>query len=158
MPWLSYFDNRQLDDDYFMLLDNLVYHSIAHGVKISCPYGFISDGPSVPRFPGLYAMFGHRGKRAAVVHDWLYRNLLFPRDICDAIYREALIDSGKFAATSGGMYLGVRMGGYSSFSGKKAGCLDPREGACQGRTSCERCGNFFPEYRMTVIPYSPFVK
>lgn len=158
MPWLSYFDNRQLDDTYFMLLDNLVYHSIKHGVKISCPVGFISDGPSVPRTPLLYFLFGHKGKRAAVVHDWLYRNLLFPRDVCDDIYREALEDSGKYAFTSGGMYYGVRVGGNSSFKGTKQGCLDPRDGACQGRTSCENCLNFFPTFRMTITPYSPFKK
>ena len=156
MPWLSYFDNRQLDDDYFMLLDNLVYYSIEQGLKISCPVGFISDGPSVPRVPGLFLLFGHRGKRAAVVHDWLYRNLLLPRDICDAIFREGLKDSGKWAFTSGGMYAGVRVGGKSSFTGKKQGCLDPRDGACQGRMSCENCHNFFPMYKMTVAPYSPF--
>ena len=156
MPWLSYFDNRQLDDTYFMLLDNLVYHSIKYGVKISCPVGFISDGPSVPRVPLLYLLFGHRGKRAGVVHDWLYRNTLFVRSICDDIYREALSDSGKNAVTSNGMFAGVRVGGKSSFSGKKAGCLDPRDGACQGRISCNNCPNYFPEYRLTVSPYSPF--
>lgn len=156
MPWLSYFDNRQLDDTYFMLLDNLVYHSINYGVKISCPVGFISDGPSVPRAPLLFFLFGHRGKRAAVVHDWLYRNTLFVRSICDEIYKEALADSGKNIFTSNGMYAGVRAGGNSSFSGKKAGCLDPRDGACQGRFSCNNCPNFFPEYRLTVQPYSPF--
>ncbi len=156
MPWLSYFDNRQLDDHYFMLLDNLVYYSIEQGLKISCPVGFISDGPSVPRVPGLFLLFGHRGKRAAVVHDWLYRNLLLPRDICDAIFREGLEDSGKWAFTSGGMYAGVRVGGKYSFTGKKQGCLDPRDGACQGRMSCENCPNFFPMYKMTVAPYSPF--
>ena len=156
MPWLSYFDNRQLDDTYFMLLDNLVYHSIKYGVRISCPVGFISDGPSVPRVPLLFFLFGHRGKRAAVVHDWLYRNTLFVRSICDEIYKEALADSGKNIFTSNGMYAGVRAGGKSSFSGKKAGCLDPRDGACQGRISCNNCPNYFPEYRLTVSPYSPF--
>lgn len=156
MPWLSFFDNRQLDDTYFMLLDSLVYHSIKYGVKISCPYGFISDGPSVPRIPLLYFLFGHRGKRAAVLHDYLYRNLLFSKSICDDIYKEALGDSGKNWFTTNGMYAGVVVGGNSSFKGRKQGCLDPREGACQGRTSCERCPNFFPGYRLTVQPYSPF--
>ncbi len=158
MPWLSYFDNRQLDDTYFMLLDNLVYHSIKYGVKITCPVGFISDGPSVPRTPLAFWLFGHRGKRAAVVHDMLYRFLLFQKSICDDIYREALADSGKNAFTTNGMYAGVILGGKSSFNGRKQGCLDPRDDACQGRTSCERCPNFFPTYRMLVQPYSPFKK
>ena len=156
MPWLSTFDLRQIDDDYFVLLDNLVYYSVKRGIRITCPVGFVSDGPSVPRVPLLYFLFGHRGKRAAVIHDWLYRNLMFTRDICDDIYKEALIDSGKFKFTSNGMYAGVRIGGSYSFKGKKQGCLDPREGSCGGRISCERCPNFYPMYRLTVEPYSPF--
>ena len=51
MPWLSTFDIRQLDDTYFLLLDNLVYYSSKHGIKIVAPVGLISDGPSVPRAP-----------------------------------------------------------------------------------------------------------
>lgn len=156
MPWLSYFDNRQLDDVYFMLLDNLVYHSVRHGIKISAPVGLVSDGPSVPRAPMLYLLFGHRGKRAAVIHDWLYRNKLFTREICDDIYSEALQDSGKNGFTSAGMYYGVRVGGSSSYTGKRIGCLDPRENACQGRTTCQGCPNFFPAFRLTIVPYSPF--
>ena len=156
MPWLSTFDIRQLDDTYFLLLDNLVYYSSKHGIKIVAPVGLISDGPSVPRAPIIYWLFGHRGKRAAVIHDWLYRNKLFPREVCDDIYREALKDSGKNSFTSGGMYRGVRIGGRSSFTGYKMGCLDPRDNSCQDRTSCERCPNFFPTFRLTVSPYSPF--
>lgn len=151
MPWLSYFDNRQIDDTYFMLLDNLVFHSIKYKVKITCPVGFISDGPSVPRVPLLYFLFGHRGKRGAVVHDWLYRNKMFPRDVCDDIYRESLGDSGKNSYTCNGMYYGVRVGGNSSFQGKRIGCLDPREESCCGRTSCTFCPNYFPNYRGTVV-------
>ena len=151
MPWLSDFDLRQIDDDYFMLLADLVYYSVKHGVKVTAPASMISDGPSVPRAPFLYLLFGHRGKRAAVIHDWLYRNMLFPREICDGIYKEALLDSGKYDLTSNGMYTGVRVGGASSYNSKKLGCLDPRKKKCS--RGCGGCKDYFEGYKLTAVPY-----
>ena len=151
MPWLSEFELRQLDDTYFQLTKDLVFYSEKYGLKILVPEGFVSDGPSVPRFPLMFLLFGHKGKRAAVVHDWLYRNKLLPREQCDAIFREALQDSGKFAFTSFGMYAGVRVGGYLPYKNGKIGCLDPRTFSCPGH--CYGCPNLFESYALTVTPY-----
>lgn len=150
MPWLSDFDIRQIDDTYFMLLQDLVYYSERQGLKITVPSGMVSDGPSVPRVPLLYWLFGHRGKRAAVIHDWLYRIAILPRKQCDEIFFEALLDSGKLFGTSYGMYSGVRVGGNSSYAPDKQGCLDPRR-ICD--KDCLPCGNFMGSYQLTVVPY-----
>lgn len=150
MAWLSDFDIRQIDDTYFQLLQDLVYYSEKYGLKITVPAGMVSDGPSVPRAPLLYWLFGHKGKRAAVIHDWLYRCALLPRDVCDSIFREALMDSGKLWVTSAGMYLGVRVGGWPSYSPEKKGCLDTRR-MCD--RDCLRCDNFIGSFALTVVPF-----
>ena len=156
MPWLSDFDIRQVDDTYFMLLQDLVYYSKKYNIKISVPASMVSDGPSVPRIPFLFWLFGHKGKRAAVVHDWLYRNMLLPREICDAIFREALRDSKKYAFTANGMFAGVRVGGWAHYGGnwktegKYVGCLDPR---IECDNLCMSCENYFAAYRLTVVPF-----
>lgn len=156
MPWLSEFDIRQVDDTYFMLLQDLVYHSKKYNLRITVPSSMVSDGPSVPRVPFMFLLFGHKGKRASVVHDWLYRNMLLPRNICDDIYREALKDSKKCAVTANGMFAGVRAGGWAHYGGnwkaegKYVGCLDPRV-KCDHL--CNTCENYLAAYRLTVIPF-----
>ncbi len=149
--WLTEFDIRQVDDTYFILLQDLVYYSEKYKLKITVPAGFVSDGPSVPRVPFLFFFFGHKGKRASVVHDWLYRNQLLPREICDAIFREALLDSGKYKITADGMFYGVRVGGWNSYRKGRTGCLDPRVDCLE---DCLICKNHFAAYKLSVIPVS----
>lgn len=155
MPWLTEFDSRQLmdddDDKYSLLLSDLVFHSIRYNLKITAPYGLVSDGPSVPRVPLLYFLFGNKGKRSAVIHDWLYRCSLLSRAVCDSIFEEALIDSKKYKFTSAGMFMGVRIGGFPSYGGDRAGCLDPRITCVR---QCWECPNYFGGYALTVVPYS----
>lgn len=151
MPWLSEFDLRQIDDTHFRLLDNLVYYSIKYNVKISAPTGMISDGPSVGRWPVIFWLFGKKGKRAAVIHDWLYRCGFFTRLICDDIYKEAHMDSG-YSWTAKGMFGGVRLGGSSHYAPKgRAGCLDPRI-KCTKAGKCYGCQNYLASYELTVVP------
>lgn len=151
MPWLSEFDLRQIDDTYFMLLNNLDYYSKKYKVKISAPAGMVSDGPSVGRWPILFWMFGKKGKRAAVIHDWLYRCGFFSRAVSDDIYKEANMDSG-YIWTARGMYSGVRVGGWPHYApAGRAGCLDPR---IKCDTMCIKnnhtCENYLASYQLTV--------
>lgn len=138
---------EQIDDTYFLLLSDLIYESEKYKIRIVVPAGFVSDGPSVPRIPFLYFFFGSKGKRAAVVHDWLYRNELVPRDVADDIFKEALCDTNKGIYTAFGMYLGVRMFGWASYGGKK-GCLDIR---FECDLNCEQCCNNFLAYKLSCI-------
>lgn len=147
MPFTTKFKIEQLDDKYFKLIDDLVFISEKHNLKIRVPAGFVSDGPSVPRAPLLYLFFGHVGKRAAVIHDWLYRNALVPRDVADSIYKEALIDSKKGKNVAFWMHLGVRLGGASEF-GSRPGCLDVRY-YCDKR--CQTCKDSFSAYKLSCV-------
>lgn len=155
MTWFSEFDIRQIDDTYFKLLIDLVYFSKKYQVKITVPSGTISDGPSVGRWPILFWLFGKKGKRAAVIHDWLYRNGLFPRGICDDIFLEALVESG-YTTIAKCMYLGVRIGGARHYAPKgKEGCLDPRTKCTTDTTKCSECCHSFPAYKLTVTKVRP---
>ena len=155
--WLSELDSRLVDDKYFRLLSNLSFYSVKYEVKITAPTGMISDGPSVGRWPILFLLFGKKGKRAAVIHDWLYRNAFFPRDVCDDIYLEALLASG-YNWTAKAMYAGVRIGGAPHYGPKgKAGCLDPRT-ACnffKNFGKCVSCEDYLASYQLTIANMKP---
>ena len=54
------------------------------------PSGFVHDHASVPRVPGMYAVFGNRYHRPAVLHDYLCRYKVCPREMADTIFLEAM--------------------------------------------------------------------
>lgn len=54
------------------------------------PAGFEHDHASVPRTPLMFANFGNRYHRPAILHDYLCRYEAVPRDIADAIFLEAM--------------------------------------------------------------------
>lgn len=103
-------------DDIHELLAPLVYESNLLGT-VTVPAGFRTDFASVPRMVGAYLMFGGKGKRAAVIHDWAYSGgLNVDRETADLIFREALQASGYGALTVWAMYQGVRFGGEPHFN------------------------------------------
>lgn len=105
-------------DDIHELLEPLVYESDLLGRRVEVPTGFRTDFASVPRIVGAYLLFGGKGKRAAVVHDFLYSGgLAVTREVADQVFREALIASGYGWLTVRAMYAGVRLGGASHFNG-----------------------------------------
>lgn len=89
---------------------NFAYESDLGGI-IVVPEGFMTDLASVPRIPAAYLLFGDRGQKAAVIHDWLYSTRAYERRVCDNIFLEALALSGYNWFTRNMMYLGVRAGG-----------------------------------------------
>jgi hypothetical protein len=104
-------------EDIHVLLAPLVYFSALLGMTITVPAGFRTDFASVPRIVGAYLLFGGKGKRAAVIHDWAYSGgLNVDRATADLIFREALQASGYSAFTVWAMYQGVRIGGESHFN------------------------------------------
>lgn len=94
----------------------LVYWSDLLQVEIVVPAGFVTDYASVPRVVGAYLLVGGKGKRASVVHDWLYSCATYAREICDQVFKEALAATGYSALTISLMYAGVRMGGAGHFT------------------------------------------
>lgn len=108
---------------------NEVWHRILNGfdavveeegqetVVIHVPHGFVTNFASVPRLPFAYLLFGGKGNRPAVVHDYLYAKAECPRNWCDAVFHHGLmtlapeITQGQADA----MYAAVRAGGEEHY-------------------------------------------
>ena len=105
---------RTSDGRNMSLLDAFTYTSKT-GRVITVPVGATSDGASTPReiwsfIPpfGIYWM-------AAFLHDYLYRSTDLPKDVCDALLREAMEDLCVDHIELLAIYDGVALGGQSSF-------------------------------------------
>ena len=90
------------------------------GKRIVCEAGFISDFASIPRI--LWTLVGApaegKYRKAAFLHDKLYRTRgLATRRMADAVLFEAMTVSGTNWLTRWEIYLGVRLGGHSSYKG-----------------------------------------
>jgi hypothetical protein len=116
--FLRELDTRLIDEfaDLHRLLAPFGFYSAELDAEIIVPAGFVTDFASVPRLVGAYLLFGGKGKRAAVIHDWLYSlgkldPATWAREKCDRVFREALIASGYSALTVWAMYRGVQLGG-----------------------------------------------
>jgi hypothetical protein len=103
-------------EDTHRLLADFVYFSELLDQTITVPKDFITDFASVPRLVGVYLLFGNRGKRAAILHDWMYSNPgLFDRKLADDLFHEALLVSGYSHFTAALMYEGVRKFGWTQW-------------------------------------------
>jgi len=104
------------DDGKWILEKALVYQSdVAHETFI-VPAGFVTDLASVPRIPLVYDLFGATSNEAAVVHDYLYSTRHVPRDVADAVLKEASQATGVPSWRRWPMWLGVRMFGGSHYA------------------------------------------
>lgn len=117
IKFLTPLDVRDRDDHVWTLLAPFI---VEHDKTIdSVPAGFETDFASVPRLPVTFMLFGNIGHRAATWHDWAYKTGAYPREECDAIFRELLIAEGVSTFRAYSMYIGVRVGGESHYKGKK---------------------------------------
>lgn len=105
------------DGKQFQLLEQLVYHVGKEDSEevIIVPEGFVTDWASIPQLlRGI--IYDNIGKRAAVVHDFLYRTSgmggLYTRKRCDEIFLEALLVLKVSSVKARIMYNGVRIGGW----------------------------------------------
>ena len=117
--FLSQLDCILVDEQQgtWMLDAPLIYFSEIIGGKITVPEGFSTDFASVPRVPFVYLLYANRGRKAAVVHDYLYRTGSAVRSVCDAVFREALIADGESLPVAWAMWAGVRIGGIFAYKG-----------------------------------------
>jgi hypothetical protein len=82
---------------------------------IRVPVDFITDFASVPRlFWSILPPWGKYGK-AAVIHDYCYRNGLYPRKRCDEIFLEGMTVLRVAAWKRYPMYYAVMVFGSSSY-------------------------------------------
>ena len=113
-------DTRLEDEhaDTHRLLAPFGYYSVRLGREIWVPADFITNYASVPRLVGAYLLFGGKGKRASLLHDWLYSGGVVgvSRELADEVFREVLAISGYSDFTVWAMYRGVRIGGESHFT------------------------------------------
>ena len=117
--FLTELDCCLLDDDKTWRLEKSLYYSsdLLNRV-IGVPKGFLTDFASVPRVPFIYEAYGDRCHRESLVHDWLYRADSLPkvsRRVADAIFFEAMKSRKKSRFVCWGMWLGVRVGGWSAY-------------------------------------------
>ena len=119
--FLTELDVTLLDDasnDYrgtWRVNSPLVYQSDVAAQTITVPVGFITDFESCPRLPVVFFLAGEIVHEAAVVHDFLYKSKLLPRNVADAVLREASVVSGVPAWRGWLMWAGLRVGGASHF-------------------------------------------
>jgi hypothetical protein len=75
------------------------------------PFGFVTDGLSIPRFYRWRFSPTGRGFRAALAHDYLYRTGIVPRDVADRVFRDGLAFCGVGAWERGLMWATLRVVG-----------------------------------------------
>ena len=123
-------------DTLWEVLSILKYKSQFYGGLIEVQAGFVTDFASVPRVPIVYTLFGNRAHRESVIHDYLYQTHLTSKDEADKIFLEAMEARGKSFAVRWAMYMGVVLGGHSSYKsgperftlfGNKQADLDDKE-------------------------------
>jgi hypothetical protein len=108
---------EEVDADRWRLIEPLHYRSSLAGDLI-VPAGFLTDFCSIPKWaPVLYAVLKGRGRKAGVVHDYLYETALYPRRLCDEVFAEALRGLGEPERIVRIFYAGVRIGGASYYRG-----------------------------------------
>jgi|SRR3569623_156707 len=100
------------DDGKWVLTAPLVFESDVARALITVPAGFQTDLASVPRLPVVYWLTGATSNAAAVVHDYLYSTRILPRDVADAVLREASAVTDVPAWRRGLMWAAVRVFGW----------------------------------------------
>jgi hypothetical protein len=120
--WLSRLQAEDVDElaGIDRLLAPLGFYSQILDCEIWAPADFRTDYASVPRLPFAYLVVGGKGRKAAVIHDWLYSGGLvngrrLTRKECDQVFAEALKATGYGWTVESLMYAGVRAGGGSHF-------------------------------------------
>lgn len=116
-------DYRELGQDRFELLAPLWYESgVLGGRIVKLAKGFVFDRESIPRWlPLIYAWLAGTASKAGAVHDWLTQthkveDLPVERPMADAVYFEASGVEGNGRFKRWFKWLGVRLGGSSSWN------------------------------------------
>jgi len=109
---------EHLDGKNWKVIESFIYHVGEKGSDniIIIPSGFVTDFASIPRF--AWSIIGHpAGKygKAAVVHDYLYRNKIGSRKQADDVFLEAMDVLGVSKVKRYTMYYSVRAFGRGSW-------------------------------------------
>ena len=109
-------DTRAVPPGRNILLAPLNYWTdLAGGVYLRVNKGFDTDFASIPRLLRWLISINGKHRKAAVLHDKLYSlagSTGLPRDVCDAIFNEAMKVLGVSRWNRSMMYAVVRSGGW----------------------------------------------
>lgn len=106
------------NDKYNIIYEPLEYYSKILNDTIIIPKYFYTDFASVRRLPLIYLFFGGVAKKAASVHDYLYRKNCSPivdRKTADKIFYEAMKVTKVWRWRRWPMYLAVRLFGKKTY-------------------------------------------
>ena len=121
----SYFQENPvletINDKVSELHEDFVYYSEKLERFIVVPSGFQTDFASILRIPIIYLLFANRAKKAAIIHDFLYRKdgLNVSKEIADKIFLEAMKASKINIIVRYCMYGGVIIFGHHGYHNKK---------------------------------------
>lgn len=110
-----------VDDCNDRLTAPLVFYSESLDREFTMPEGFVTDYASVPRLPFAYWLAGGLARKAAVVHDWLYRHGGCTRAEADAVFLEAMAATGQPWFRRSAMWAAVRTFGWTAYDPKATG-------------------------------------
>jgi hypothetical protein len=107
----------EFDEIKWELVTPLVYQG--NQDRIEVPTGFITDFASVPK--ALWSIIPPYGTytKAAVIHDYLYRNAIVSRADADGIFKKIMSESGVGLIRRGLMWAAVRLFGRAAYKGTK---------------------------------------
>jgi len=111
-------DVRALPDGKNWLVLHEVRYATRMGRVIYVPADFITDFASIPWFfRRLFQPATGKHRRAALVHDWIYRtpDLRIDKSEADSIFRDIMLGDGLSEWKVWLMYNAVRFGGAGSY-------------------------------------------
>lgn len=126
----TYLDTRELARREYQLLSDFHFDDVLGFGVITAKNGFITDYASIDVLRNcllffFYALLAGYGDKAATIHDWIYRGygiartdgtVYYPtRKECDQIFYRALRAEGVAKWRCIFFYVGVRIGGHSSY-------------------------------------------
>jgi len=112
-------------DHMWILVEPLTYQNneVAITVKEGFDFDFASS-PQTPIIAWLFPKSGTSSDRPATLHDALYSCECFPRDVCDALFLEAMASDGVSYVKRYAMYYAVRAAGWTVWNKHDKGEVD----------------------------------
>jgi hypothetical protein len=106
-----------IDNYKFRVIEAFEYYvdERTSGEKIKVQKGFTTDFASVPR--AFWSIFPPHGKyaKAAVIHDWMYKNAYKNKEFADKTFYEAMLVLGVNKKTAWIMYNFVKIFGKGTY-------------------------------------------
>ena len=101
-----------------VVLESIVVWLDTEDNIVTVPKGFVCDLASIPWFTGFMLNALGRHQRAAVLHDWLYRNRARSKGYCDKQFNAAMKFDGVKLWRRAAIIAGLKIGGRISWHTK----------------------------------------